>query len=111
MLASVGFGEAYDIETAAREAGVAQKSWAAVSARERAEILRSAAIRLQTDAEALGQLVARETGGILPKGLHEVREAVAILHAAAALALQPRGEVLSTTPGRLSYARRVPRGV
>jgi benzaldehyde dehydrogenase (NAD) len=110
-LASIGFGAAAEIEDAARQATAAQKSWATVNPRERAEILRGAATRLQSDAQALAQLIASETGGILPKGHHEVREAVAILHAAAALALQPRGEVLSTNPGRLSYARRVPRGV
>jgi hypothetical protein len=41
----------------------------------------------------------------------KVREAIAILHTAAALALQSRGEVLQSPVGRLSYARWVPRGV
>ena len=111
LLAQVGFAPAADVEAAAVAAAAAQKSWAVLGARERAAILRKAAELLEHDAGMLALLVARETGGILPKGQHEVREAVAILHGAAALAIQPRGEVLSNPPGRLSYARRVPRGV
>ena len=56
-------------------------------------------------------VIARETGGIVPKGQHEVRETAALLHYAAGLAISSRGEVLSNPPGRLSYARRIPRGV
>jgi len=110
-LAVVGVGNAADIEVAAARAAQAQKSWAMVGERERAAILRAAATQLEEDAAALSMIVARESGGILPKGQHELREAIAILHSAAGLALQPRGEVLSNPPGRLSYARRVPRGV
>jgi benzaldehyde dehydrogenase (NAD) len=110
-LGEVGYGNAGDIERAAQQAANAQKAWAMVSERQRAAILRNAASLLERDAPALSMLVARESGGILPKGQHEVREAVAILHNAASLAIQPRGEVLSNPPGRLSYARRVPRGV
>jgi benzaldehyde dehydrogenase (NAD) len=111
VLGEVGHANAADIEVAAQQAAVAQKSWAMVSERERAAILRGAAALLERDAPALAMLVARESGGILPKGQHELREAAAILHQAAGLAMQPRGEVLSNRPGRLSYARRVPRGV
>src|SRR6185312_10889627 len=111
VLAVAGLGNAADIEVAASRAALAQKSWASRGERERAAILRAAALQLEQDAAALSVLVARESGGILPKGQHELREAIAILHNAAGLALQPRGEVLSNTPGRLSYARRVPRGV
>jgi benzaldehyde dehydrogenase (NAD) len=110
-LAKVGFASAADIDAAAIAAAAAQKSWAVVDARARAAILLKAATLLDQDAGELALLIARETGGILPKGQHEVREAAAILRGAAALAIQPRGEVLSNPPGRLSYARRVPRGV
>jgi benzaldehyde dehydrogenase (NAD) len=111
VLGVAGLGNAADVEVAAARAALAQKSWARVPERERAAILRTAASHLEQDAAALSRIVARESGGILPKGQHELREAIAILHSAAGLALQPRGEVLSNPPGRLSYARRVPRGV
>lgn len=110
-LATTGFANAVDIEHAAAAAAAAQPAWAALAPRERAQILRRAADILEKDAEPLAMIVARETGGILPKGQHEVRETAAILQTAAALALSPRGEVLANPPGRLSYARRIPRGV
>lgn len=105
-LANVGFASAADVETAAA-AAKAQRAWAAVGQRERAALLRQAAAVLERDAEALAVIVARESGGIIPKGQHELREAAIILYGAAALAIQPRGEVLANPPGRLSYARRI----
>ena len=110
-MAQVGFANASDIEKAAALASNAQKVWATMGGRERAALLRRAAGIMERDFESIAKLVAKESGGILPKGQHEAREAAAILHTAAALALSPRGEVLSNPPGRLSYARRVPRGV
>ncbi len=110
-IASVGLANASDIASAATAASAVQREWAARPARERAEILREAAAILRRHAGALAGLVARETGGIVPKGAVELREAEAILHAAAALALHSRGEILQGQTGRMSLARRVPRGV
>jgi hypothetical protein len=56
---------------------------------------------MERDHDAIAALVARESGGILPKGQHEAREAAAILHAAAALSLSPRGAVLSNPVVRI----------
>jgi benzaldehyde dehydrogenase (NAD) len=110
-MARAGFGTASDIDAAALAAAGVQKSWAGMSGRDKGAILRKAAHILERDFDALAVLVARETGGILPKGQHEVREAAALLYSAAGLASAPRGEVLANPPGRLSYARRVARGV
>ncbi|MEO8306714.1 MAG: benzaldehyde dehydrogenase [Pseudomonadota bacterium] len=110
-LSNVGFADASDIEACAATAAAAQTAWAAVDARTRAGILRKAAALIEQDMDALSLLVARETGGIVPKGQHEVRESVALLQHAAGLCSAPRGEVLANPPGRLSYARRIPRGV
>ena len=110
-LGKVGFANAQDIIASCKTAAAAQPAWAAMGARERAAILHRAAAVLESAFEECASLVARETGGILPKGQHEVREAVALLHAAGALAIGPRGEVLQSLTGSLSYARRVPRGV
>ena len=106
-----GFADAQDIETSAAAAAAAQVAWAATSGRDRAAILRRAAALIEADMDGLALTIARETGGIVPKGQHEVRETAALLHHAAGLALGSRGEVLSNPPGRLSYARRIPRGV
>jgi len=110
-LTDVGLANADDVRAACKAAAKAQPDWAAVPARERAEIFRRTAAALQEHFDELASFISRETGGILPKGQHEVRETIAILHAAAALAMQSRGEVLQSPPGKLSYARRVARGV
>jgi benzaldehyde dehydrogenase (NAD) len=110
-LALVGVAGPTDAAYAAQQAAAAQPTWAKLSSRERAEVLRNAAGVLQSNLETLAPLVSRETGGIIPKGQHEVREAVALLHMASGLALGTRGEVLQSLSGRLSYARRIPRGV
>ena len=110
-LGVVGVGNADDIARATETAAQAQKAWAAVPHRERSAIFLKAAEALRTHFEECASLVARETGGIHPKGAHEVNETIAILHNAAAFASSSRGEVLQSPRARLSYARRVPRGV
>lgn len=66
---------------------------------------------LQQHFDELAMWITRETGGILPKGQHEVREAITFCHVAAAMPMQPQGQVLPSVPGRSSFARRVPHGV
>lgn len=110
-LARVGLAAPKDITAAARAAAAAQPSWAAMTPRDRAAILRRAGDLFMTHFDELALFVARETGGILPKAQHEVREASTLCHVAAGMVLQPQGLTLPTTPGRLNFARRVPHGV
>ena len=100
-----------DIAIACRSAALAQPAWAAFGPRERAEVFRKAADLAQQSFAELALYVARETGGALFKGEHEVREAIVLLHQAAGLLSQPLGVVLPSAAGRLSYARRQPHGV
>ncbi|QHF44377.1 benzaldehyde dehydrogenase [Pseudomonas sp. S35] len=100
-----------DIAVASRSAALAQPAWAALGPRERAEVFRKAADVAQQSFAELALYVARETGGALFKGEHEVREAIVLLHQAAGLLSQPHGVVLPSAAGRLSYARRQPHGV
>jgi len=74
-------------------------------------VFRKAADLAQQSFAELALYVARETGGALFKGEHEVREAIVLLHQAAGLLSQPHGLVLPSAAGRLSYARRQPHGV
>lgn len=111
VLTVVGLANARDVATAAEAAAAAQREWVKMPPRERADIFRRAAALLQENIEELGLWIARETGALLLKGQHEVREAVTQLSLAAAKPLDPQGLVLPSTTGRLSYARRVPHGV
>ena len=111
VMCTVGIANAADVASATRAAAMAQKTWVAVPPREKAELLRRAGALFQQHFDELALYATRETGGILPKGQHEIREAITICHLAAAMPLQSQGHVLPSTPGRLSMARRVPHGV
>lgn len=106
-----GLAVAADILSACTRAAQAQANWAATAPREKAAIFLKAARFLEDHADELAVLIARETGGIIPKGQHEVKEAVFILQLASSIALEPNGLTLPSSPGRQSYAKRQPLGV
>lgn len=110
-IAQVGLANADDIAQAAQAAAQAQPAWAALPPRDRAAILRGAAAVLEREFDALALYVSRETGGIVPKGQHELREAITLFQIAAGMALQPQGVVLPNQAGQTNLARRVPLGV
>ncbi|MBQ0930224.1 benzaldehyde dehydrogenase [Ideonella alba] len=111
VLTHAGIANAEDMNEAIGHAHAAQRDWVATGARERAAVLLRAAQWLQAHFDELALLIARETGGIVPKGQHEVKEAIQICQIAAGLPMQAQGQVLPSVPGRLSIARRVPHGV
>ncbi len=111
ILTTTGEASAGDVQIATASAAIAQKAWVRMPVRERAAIFLKAADYLQNNAEELALIIARETGGILPKAEHEIREAVTLLQLASSMVLQPTGLTLASTPDRQSYAKRVPLGV
>ncbi len=111
VLCTVGIADAADVAAATATAAAAQKAWVAVPPREKAEIFRRAAALFQQHGDELALYAARETGGILAKGQHEIREAALICNLAASIPLQSQGHVLPSVPGRTSIARRVPHGI
>lgn len=111
VLTRTGLAGAADILTAASRAARAQKEWAKTSVRDRATVFLKAADFLQAHFDELSTIIARETGGIIPKGQHEVREAIVLLQLAAGMCFQPDGLTLPASSGKLSYARRIPLGV
>jgi len=110
-LTSTGIADAADMARAIGAAAAAQAGWAALPPRERAAVFHRAAAIFQQHFDELALFITRETGAILPKGQHEVREAVTLCQIAAGLPLAAQGQVLPSVPGRLSLARRVPHGV
>lgn len=108
---TVGVATAGDMHAAIERAHAAQPAWAATPARDRAAVLLRAAQLLEAHAEELAMAIARETGGIVPKGQHEVNEAIVMCRIAAGLPMQAQGLVLPAQPGRMSLAKRVPHGV
>lgn len=111
VIGEAAIADAQDMNEAIGHAHAAQAAWAATPPRERSTVLLRAAQAFQSRFDAHALAVARETGGILAKGQHEVREAIVLCQIAAGLPMQAQGQVLPSTPGRLSIARRVPHGV
>jgi benzaldehyde dehydrogenase (NAD) len=110
-ITSVGNASAADVRKAAAEARAAQPGWAATPYEERAAVLRKAARALEDNQEELIPWIARETGGIPAKAGFEIHMVTEILYRSAAMCTEPQGLVLPSNPGRISIARRVPRGV
>ncbi|NDY92098.1 benzaldehyde dehydrogenase [Ideonella livida] len=109
-LATVGLAKPVDVAAASAAAATARRAWAALPPRERAAVFQRAARLFEQHLDELALWVTRESGGILPKGQHELREAAAFCHLAGALPLHAAGQVLPSVPGRLSLAKRVPLG-
>ncbi len=110
-LTRVGLADADDVAAAVQAATIAQRAWVLRAPRERAEVFRRAAALFEQHFDELALAVARETGGVLFKGQHEVREAATLCHLASGMPLEAQGQVLASPVGRLSYARRAPFGV
>jgi acyl-CoA reductase-like NAD-dependent aldehyde dehydrogenase len=110
-LTRVGNATATDVRRAAAEARAAQPGWAATPYEKRAAILRKAARVLEDNQEELIPWIARETGGIPAKAGFEIHMVTEILYRSAAMCTEPQGLVLPSDPGRISIARRMPRGV
>jgi len=66
---------------------------------------------LEENQEELIPWIARETGGIPAKAGFEIHMVTEILYRSAAMCTEPQGLVLPSDPGRISLARRLPRGV
>ncbi len=99
------------IERAAMIAADAQRGWAQASYDSRAQVLRRAAALMETHADEISGWLVREGGSTRMKANAETALSVRALHEAAALPSRAAGEVLPSEPGRLSLARRRPRGV
>jgi benzaldehyde dehydrogenase (NAD) len=111
VLTRVGNADASDVARAAAEARSLQPAWAATPYEQRAAILRKAAALLEENQQEIIYWIMRETGGIAPKAGFEIHMVANILHHSAAMVTEPQGLLLPTDPGRISMARRVPRGV
>ena len=111
VITRVGNATAEDVRQAAAEARAAQPGWAATPYDQRAAILRKVAGLMEENQPELVYWIMRETGGIEAKAAFEVQMVTSILHRSAAMCTEPQGLVLPSDGGRISLARRVPRGV
>jgi benzaldehyde dehydrogenase (NAD) len=110
-LFNTGIAGAAEVRTAAHAARAAQRTWVAMSRKDRAAIFRKAADLFETKAAEIVPFACRETGSIAPKIGVELDMAAGICREAAAMLTQPQGLILPSDGTRMSLARRVPHGV
>lgn len=110
-IAETGFGSPEEMTEAIDRADAAQRDWGTRPAHERAEIMRKAAAVLTEHGDVLAHWLSAEGGAAQGKASFEVGLVADELHLAAATAMMPYGELLTTGKPRLSLARRRPAGV
>ena len=111
VLFESGLANAADVAAAAKGARLAQVAWAATPGPLRADVIRKFASLVEANAAEITTWIVRETGSIPPKAEFEIFTTVREAVEAAALAGMPVGQILASTAGRPSYARRIPIGV
>ena len=112
LLGRIGLASGSDVDGAVEKARAAQIAWAETPGPLRGDVLRRAVAIIQARAEEIGSQIVRETGSIRAKGIVETRMTMREITEAAALGSQPSGMILaSESPGRSSWARRVPIGI
>lgn len=111
VLTRCGKANAPDVLDASKNAAKAQVEWMKIGPRDKAQIFLNAADYLQQHFDEFSLIVARETGGIIPKGQLEISETIVILQLAANMVMQANGLTLPGPVGRTSTAKRMPLGV
>ncbi len=103
---------AYDVAWAVEAAGRACTDWGRRPARERGDLLRRAADRLETHSEELARLMALETGNALStQARPELAGTLEMLRLFAGLASELKGRTLPWEPDTLAYVAREPLGI
>ncbi|MEP9367704.1 aldehyde dehydrogenase family protein [Xanthobacter sp. VNH20] len=101
-----------DVDRAVASAQSAFAGWRHLTARDRAAFLVKAAARLESEAEAIAQLSAFETGNALATQTRgEAATMVDILRFFAGLAGEVKGQTIPYLDGRLLFTKREPLGV
>ncbi|AMT71206.1 aldehyde dehydrogenase family protein [Mycobacteroides immunogenum] len=110
-LGKIGLASGADLEHAVSLAKSAQQPWAAVDPEGRAGLLRRVGEALTAMKEGVVGWLIREGGATHEKANFETDLAIRECYAAAALALHPTGEMISTNGGDMSYSVRTPAGI
>lgn len=110
-LGRVANADAAQIARSAHSAKSAQAAWFSQPYEERAAVFRRAAQLGHEHFDDIVQWLVRESGSTRAKAAFETSITLKALHESAALPSRSQGEVLPSTPGRLSLARRRPLGV
>nr|WP_260928261.1 aldehyde dehydrogenase family protein [Novosphingobium sp. 9] len=111
VLGKVALANAETVSAAAADARAAQVEWAALEPDYRAAVFLRALTIGQTHADEIIEWIVRESGSAKAKAAFELKVSLRAIQLAAAMPHQPQGQVLPSTPDRLSLAKRKPLGV
>lgn len=111
VLTRAGLAAPEDVSRATAAAAIAQRDWAARPFGERAQVMWRAAELLERHAAESQAWLVRESGSPQAKARVELSRSAEECREAAALAMQPFGEVLRSPTPRLSFSRRLPVGL
>lgn len=112
VIATVADSDVRDVNAAVGAARLAFPAWSNLPAPKRGEILYRAAEILVKRKQALGTMVTREMGKILPEGLGDVQEAIDMTYYMAGEGRRLCGETVpSELPNKDAKSVRVPVGV
>ncbi len=110
VLAEIGIGGPAEMTEAIERADAAQRDWGALPAERRAAVLREAAAVFAENRAVLAHWLSAEGGAAHAKADFEAGLIADELHQAAATAMMPYGELLTSPHRRLSLTRRRPVG-
>lgn len=110
-LGEIANADAAQIASSAQQAAAAQRGWYQLPYDERAALFRQAAQLAERNFDSIVGWLVRESGSTQAKAAFETSITIKALHESAALPSRSQGEVLPSSAGRLSLARRRPLGV
>jgi acyl-CoA reductase-like NAD-dependent aldehyde dehydrogenase len=112
IIAEAARCSAYDVAWAVEAAGRAFSDWGRCPGRERGDLMRRAADRLEAHSEELARLLALETGNALStQARPEIAGTLEMLRLFAGLGHELKGRTLPWEPDTLAYVSREPLGV
>ncbi|MGX1186451.1 benzaldehyde dehydrogenase (NAD) [Pseudomonas sp. F-14 TE3623] len=110
-LGRIGMADASIVAASSQAARLAQAKWFGLPYDERALVLRKAAQIAESHFEEIVGWIVRESGSVQAKAAFEASLCIKALHESSGLPSRSQGELLPSTAGRLSIARRRPLGV
>lgn len=112
VVGMVANGDEKDAELALRAAQIAQKSWAKLSARKRAEILYNFIDEIKKNKEELARMISTEQGKLFRVAQFEVEACCSFIAYACEWARRIEGDIVpSDNPNEHLMIQKIPRGV
>lgn len=111
LLGDIGYAGAEDVAQSAQRARMVQKKWWQQTYQERQNVFEKAIVIVEQYRDEIVEWLIKESGSLRLKAEFEVKLVIEALKSCISLPASAQGEVLPSTQGVLSIARRLPLGV